>query len=56
MEKRDIYTFSAGPCILPREILVEAQKDLVDYKGTGVSVMEMSHRSKDFTKIINEAE
>ena len=55
MEKR-IYNFSAGPGILPKEVLLEAQKDLYSYKGEGLSVMEMSHRSKTYGEIITEAE
>ncbi len=49
------YNFSAGPAILPLEVLQEVQNDLVDYKGTGMSVMEMSHRGKDYDQIHNEA-
>ena len=55
MEKR-IYNFSAGPGVLPEEVLLEAQKDLYSYKGEGLSVMEMSHRSKTYGEIITEAE
>ena len=55
MEKR-VYNFSAGPAILPEDVLLEAQKDLFSYKGTGMSVMEMSHRSKTFDNIIKNAE
>ncbi|MFH1529065.1 MAG: 3-phosphoserine/phosphohydroxythreonine transaminase [Bacteroidota bacterium] len=55
MEKR-IYNFSAGPAILPEEVLKEAQQDLFSYKGTGMSVMEMSHRSKAYDEIIKSAE
>ncbi|MDO4841332.1 MAG: 3-phosphoserine/phosphohydroxythreonine transaminase [Phoenicibacter congonensis] len=51
-----VYNFSAGPANLPLSVLEEAQKDLVDYKGCGMSVMEMSHRSKDFQEIIDTAE
>ncbi len=51
-----VYNFSAGPSMLPLPVLEEAQKDLVNYKGTGMSVMEMSHRSKDFQNIIDEAQ
>ena len=43
-----VYNFSAGPAVLPLEVLQEAQKELVDFKGTGMSVMEMSHRGKDY--------
>ena len=49
------YNFSAGPAALPLEVLQDAQKDLVDYKGTGMSVMEMSHRGKDYDAIHQEA-
>lgn len=49
------YNFSAGPAALPLEVLQEAQKELVDYKGCGMSVMEMSHRGKDYDAIHQEA-
>ena len=49
------YNFSAGPAVLPLEVLQDAQKELVDYKGTGMSVMEMSHRGKDYDAIHQEA-
>ena len=49
------YNFSAGPAILPLGVLQDVQKDLVDYKGTGMSVMEMSHRGKDYDAIHQEA-
>ena len=49
------YNFSAGPAALPLEVLQEAQQELVDYKGTGMSVMEMSHRGKDYDAIHQEA-
>ena len=51
-----VYNFSAGPAILPEEVLREAQAEMMDYRGTGMSVMEMSHRSKTFEAIIQEAE
>ena len=51
-----VYNFSAGPAVLPEEVLKEAQADLLDYKGCGMSVMEMSHRSKMFDDIIKQAE
>ena len=51
-----VYNFSAGPAVLPEEVLKEAQSDLLDYKGCGMSVMEMSHRSRVFDDIIKEAE
>ncbi len=51
-----VYNFSAGPAVLPEEGLREAAEEMLDYKGTGMSVMEMSHRSKAFETIIQEAE
>ncbi|MDO4331749.1 MAG: 3-phosphoserine/phosphohydroxythreonine transaminase [Eubacteriales bacterium] len=51
-----VYNFSAGPAVLPEEVLKEAAEEMLDYKGCGMSVMEMSHRSKMFETIINEAE
>ena len=51
-----VYNFSAGPSTLPLEILEEARADLLNYKGCGMSVMEMSHRSQDFQDIIDTAE
>lgn len=48
-----VYNFSAGPSVMPVPVLEEAQKDLLDYKGAGMSVMEMSHRSKDYQQIID---
>ena len=51
-----VWNFSAGPAVLPVEVLTEAANEMLDYKGTGMSVMEMSHRSKAFETIIQEAE
>lgn len=51
-----VYNFSAGPAVLPEEVLQEAAAEMMDYRGSGMSVMEMSHRSKDFQDIIDEAE
>jgi phosphoserine aminotransferase len=51
-----VYNFSAGPAVLPEEVLKEAADEMLDFEGTGMSVMEMSHRSKAYEKIINEAE
>ena len=51
-----VYNFSAGPAVLPEEVLREAADEMLDYKGTGMSVMEMSHRSAAFKGIIEEAE
>ena len=50
-----VYNFSAGPSVLPLEVLEKVQKELLDYDGSGQSVMEMSHRSKEYQKIIDEA-
>ncbi|MCL2063866.1 MAG: 3-phosphoserine/phosphohydroxythreonine transaminase [Candidatus Cloacimonetes bacterium] len=49
-----IHNFSAGPGVLPEEVLLEIQQDLLSYKGNGLSVMEMSHRSKEYEEIFNE--
>ncbi len=51
-----VYNFSAGPAVLPEEVLKEAAAEMLDYNGTGMSVMEMSHRSKAYQAIIDEAE
>ncbi len=51
-----VYNFSAGPAVLPEEVLKEAAAEMLDYQGTGMSVMEMSHRSKAYETIIKEAE
>ncbi len=51
-----VYNFSAGPAVLPEEVLKEAADEMMDYKGTGMSVMEMSHRSKAYDEIIKTAE
>ena len=51
-----VYNFSAGPAVLPEEVLKEIQEEIFDYNGSGQSVMEMSHRSKVFDDIIKEAE
>lgn len=51
-----VYNFSAGPAVLPEEVLKEAAAEMLDYRGCGMSVMEMSHRSKMFEEILNNAE
>ncbi|MDD5057230.1 MAG: 3-phosphoserine/phosphohydroxythreonine transaminase [Sideroxydans sp.] len=51
-----IYNFSAGPAVLPKEVLLQAQAELLDWHGTGMSVMEMSHRGKEFMSIAAQAE
>ena len=51
-----IYNFSAGPSILPEEVLLKAQKELLNCEGSGMSVLEMSHRSKVYDKIISDTQ
>lgn len=51
-----VYNFSAGPAVLPESVLREAADEMMDYRGCGMSVMEMSHRSKTYDKIIKDAE
>ena len=51
-----VYNFSAGPSVLPEVVLKQAAEEMMDYKGSGMSVMEMSHRSKVYDNIIKEAE
>ena len=51
-----VYNFSAGPAVLPEAVLREAADEMLDYRGCGMSVMEMSHRSKDFEDILHDAE
>ncbi len=51
-----VYNFSAGPAVLPEEVLKKAAQEMLDYNGCGMSVMEMSHRGKEFTQIIETAE
>uniref|UniRef100_A0A8C1RCT0 Phosphoserine aminotransferase n=1 Tax=Cyprinus carpio TaxID=7962 RepID=A0A8C1RCT0_CYPCA len=56
MENKRTINFGAGPAKLPQPVLLQAQKELLDYSGTGISILEMSHRSSDFSKIINTSE
>ncbi len=51
-----IYNFSAGPAVLPEEVMIKAASELVDWNGSGMSVMEMSHRGKEFVSIAEKAE
>ncbi|HJV07843.1 MAG TPA: 3-phosphoserine/phosphohydroxythreonine transaminase [Chromobacteriaceae bacterium] len=51
-----VYNFSAGPAVLPQEVLMEAQSEMLDWHGSGMCVMEMSHRGKEFMQIIHDAE
>ena len=53
---KKVYNFSAGPACLPSEVLEKAKSELINYSNTGISVMEMSHRSKDYIAIIEKAE
>ena len=50
-----VFNFSAGPATLPLDVLKEAQEELLDFEGTGMSIMEMSHRTKPFEKVLDEA-
>ena len=50
-----VYNFSAGPSMLPLEVLEQAQKEFLDFNGTGMSITEMSHRSKPFQAVVDEA-
>ena len=51
-----VYNFSAGPAVLPESVLKEAAFEMMDYQGSGMSVMEMSHRSKLYQSILGTAE
>lgn len=51
-----VYNFSAGPAVLPEEVLIQAQQEMLDWHGSGMSVMEMSHRDKEFMSIATKAE
>ena len=51
-----IYNFSAGPAVLPKVVLEQAREEMLDWSGSGMSVMEMSHRSKEFLSIAEDAE
>ena len=50
---RDAYNFSAGPCVLPKAVLAQAQREMFNYRGSGQSVMELSHRQDEFRHISN---
>ena len=56
MQTMRVYNFSAGPSMLPEEVLKQAAGEMLDYNGTGMSVMEMSHRAKCYDEIIKEAQ
>ncbi len=53
---KQIYNFSAGPAVLPKPVLVRAQAEMLDWHGSGMSVMEMSHRGREFTSILEKTE
>jgi len=55
VEGKKVFNFSAGPCVLPKEVLKRAQAELLDWHGSGLSVMEMSHRGKYFIEIAETA-
>ena len=55
MEHGRVYNFSAGPCCLPLDILKKAQENLLNFQGTGMSIMEISHRNKAYAKVWNDA-
>src|SRR5574341_1191290 len=55
-DPKRVYNFNPGPAALPLEVLQQAQAEMLDYRGTGMSVMEISHRSKEFESIIQTAE
>jgi len=55
-DTKRVHNFNPGPAALPLEVLQQAQAEMLDYKGTGMSVMEISHRSKEFEAVINEAQ
>ena len=54
MSREKTYNFSAGPSVLPTEALATAAKEMLDFRSTGMSVMEMSHRSSAYMDIFNE--
>ena len=56
MAIKRVFDFNPGPAALPLEVLQQAQAEMLDYKGTGMSVMEISHRSKEFEAILADAQ
>ncbi len=56
MSPKRVFNFNPGPAALPLEVLQQAQAEMLDYKGTGMSVMEISHRSKEFEAIVNDTQ
>ncbi len=53
---RAVYNFSAGPAMLPEEVLRQAQAEMLDWHGTGMSIMEIGHRTPDFEMVMERAE
>ena len=53
--KKQVYNFYAGPATLPHEILIKAQKEILNFENTGISLMEISHRSKEYDKMHKKA-
>ena len=51
-----VHNFNAGPAVLPRPVLLQAQEELLDFRGTGMSIMEISHRSSTFGAVLAETE
>jgi len=51
-----VFNFSAGPCMMPDEVLETLKSEIMNYSSCGMSVLEMSHRSKEFVNIFNQAE
>jgi len=49
------HNFSAGPCILPQEVIIKASEAVLDFNGLGLSLIEISHRSKDFVAVMDKA-
>src|SRR3990172_8303999 len=56
MTKKQVYNFAPGPAMLPAEVLAQVQAEFLDYRGTGMSIVEMSHRSKELGGIAEESE
>ena len=56
MEQNRVYNFSAGPSMLPEEVLKEVQRDMLNYADSGMSITEMSHRSKPYMAVNEEAQ
>src|SRR5579863_5600490 len=53
---RRVFNFSAGPAMLPEEVLLQAQKEMLDWQGTGMSIMELGNRGPEFTRVAEQAE